>query len=152
MLAWLALGLVCAGFCAGVSYIMTLFLKTVVDGWIIGGFAVVGFIPGLLGACGQRFAGLLGFTGIFVGIVWGLVDAFIKKGAVWGVFVYFDILRAFFFALALGLLVQVFIKPRPANLVTKKTNPSHIQRPKPIRRSRAKRDKLTYEESKLYEV
>lgn len=152
MLAWLALGLVCAGLCAGLAYIMTLFLRTVVDGWIIGGFAVIGFIPGLLGACGQRFAGLLGFSGILVGIVWGLIDAFIKKGAIWGVFVYFDILRAFFFALALGLLVQIFIRPRPADLVLKKSNPSHVQRPKPIRRIRTKASKPTYEESKLYEV
>ncbi len=152
MLAWLALGLLGAGFCAGLAYVMTLLLKTVADGWIIGGFAVVGFIPGLFGACGQRFVGLLGFAGILAGMLWGFADAIIRKGAIWQAFVYIDILQAFFVALAVGLLIQVFIKPKPANLTIKKPMPSQTQKPRPAKKSRSKGKDLPIDESRLYEV
>jgi hypothetical protein len=152
--AWLALGVIGAGLLALVAFIMTLFLKTMVDGWIIGGFAFFGFLPGLFGACGQRFAGLAGFAGLFGGLIWGLVEGITKKGHIWPVFVYLDILLAFFVCMSIGLLVQMFIKPKPVSSKrpTKQIKPVAVAK-RPVRYSNSKNQRINQvEDSKLYEV
>lgn len=158
VLAWLLLGVAGAVFSSLVAFSMTLFMKTVVDAWIIGGFAFLGFIPGLLGACGQRFAGLAGFFGILIGFLWGIIESFIRKGIIWPVFVYLCFLQAFFLALAIGLIVQVFIKPKPlpANKPEKKKTHMVVatSRRKPIRRlpSGKVSARQKTEDNRIYEV
>lgn len=158
VLAWLLLGLLGAVFSSIVAFSMTLFMKTAADAWIIGGFAFLGFLPGLLGACSQRFAGIAGFIGLIIGLLWGIVESISKKGMIWPIFVYFCILQAYFLALAIGLFVQIFIKPRPlpANKPQKrKTKPMVLSiRPKPIKPLQAVKSKKikNAQESRFYEV
>lgn len=158
VLAWLLLGIIGAVFGSLVAFSMTIFMKTVVDAWIIGGFAFLGFIPGLLGACGQRFAGLAGFFGLIVGFLWGVVESIVRKGIIWPVFVYLCFLQAFLFALAIGLIVQVFVKPKPLPVDKPfRSKPRHIvvtTRQKPIQRlpSRKGMTKQKVEDSRMYDV
>lgn len=158
VLAWLLLGVLGAVFGSLVAFSMTLFMKTVVDAWIIGGFAFLGFIPGLLGACGQRFAGLAGFFGLIVGFLWGIIESIVRKGIIWPVFVYLCFLQAFLFAIAIGLIVQIFIKPRPlpANKPIKKKPKLAVAatRQKSVRRlpSRNSAAKQKKEDNRIYEV
>ena len=152
--AWLALGVAGAGLLALVALVLTLFLKTMVDGWIIGGFAFIGFLPGLFGSCGQRFAGLAGFVGLFGGLIWGFVEGLLKKGHIWPVFVFLDTLLAFFACMAVGLLVQMFIKPKPVSnkRPTSQFKPS-TQTKRPVRYSKLRNQRVSQvEDSKLYEV
>jgi MFS family permease len=153
-LAWIAFAVVGAIFCALVALLLSQFLKTIVDCWIIGGFAFAGFLPGLLGAFGLRLAGMLGFAGIVVGLVWGIVDAILKKGLIWPVFVYIDILRILFLALAIGLLIQVFVRPKKADLpFAKKTvrNRSVSTRPRSIFQPKPAKIKPV-EDPRIYEI
>lgn len=158
VLAWLMLGMLGAFFCALVAFSMTLFLKTVVDGWIIGGFAFLGFIPGMLGSCGQRFAGLLGYFGIIIGFVWGVIESIIKKGIIWPVFVYFSILQAFLLALAIGLIIQIFIKPRPLptnkslKKIKKTSIVSAIPKPKRLKKPQRNKKNLNVDQGRIYEI
>ena len=158
VLAWLLLGVAGAVFGSLVAFSMTLFMKTVVDAWIIGGFAFLGFIPGLLGACGQRFAGLAGFFGIIIGFLWGIIESFVRKGIIWPVFVYLCFLQAFFLALAIGLIVQVFIKPKPLPANKPEKKKTHVvvatSRQKSIRRlpPRKVSARQKIEDNRIYEV
>lgn len=158
VLAWLLLGVAGAVFGSLVAFSMTLFMKTVVDAWIIGGFAFLGFIPGLLGACGQRFAGLAGFFGIIIGFLWGIIESFVRKGIIWPVFVYLCFLQAFFLALAIGLIVQVFIKPKPLPANKPEKKKTHVvvatSRQKPIKRlpPRKVSARQKIEDNRIYEV
>lgn len=158
VLAWLLLGVAGAVFSSLVAFSMTLFMKTVVDAWIIGGFAFLGFTPGLLGACGQRFAGLAGFFGLIVGFLWGIIESIVRKGIIWPVFVYLCFLQALFIALAIGLVVQVFIKPRPlpANKPARRKpkQPLVVIGQKPVRRLPLSKSmsKHKAEDNRIYEV
>lgn len=158
VLAWLILGVLGAVFGATVAFSMTLFLKTVVDAWIIGGFAFLGFLPGLLGACGQRFAGLAGFVGLVAGFFWGIGESVTRKGIIWPVFVYICVLQAFLLALGLGLVVQVFIKPKPlpANkpIIIKPKHSASVLKMDPMKPTKTRKPKNVHKahESRLYEV
>ncbi len=106
--AWLILGLISTILCWFVIWLVELFFVVPLPNVVLIIFIVLGFFPALCAIFGLRLLGIIGFFGIVVGILWGLIHATIY-GSMWQYVFIFDFIRVYSVFIILGCLVQLFL-------------------------------------------
>lgn len=112
-ITWLVLAVFGAIFWALACWLLTSLSSAPFSGFIIFAFSFIGALPGIFGAINARILGLVGFLGLFIAFLWGLIDVvFVHKGWIWPYFYLMNMVRVILVLIAIGSILQLFFIPK----------------------------------------
>ncbi len=109
-LAWLALAVLGGAAFGLVGWLVVGISSPPFSSYILSGLVVLGLLPGIFGAFGLRFVGLVGIVGIPLTLLWAIIDAFFFHGGyIWPFFFMMNMAQGIVLSIGIGCLAEFFL-------------------------------------------